>query len=103
VPLLHDWAVANYADDFGTTSDSRYLHPSWNFRSIYTTTFLNNPTYPLKTTALDGNAKVNLLIRGGSAAYVRFAAPAGKEALLNLSSAGGAPSAPLQFVLIRTR
>jgi hypothetical protein len=103
VPLLHDWAVANYADDLGTTSDSRYMHQSWNFRSIYTTTFLNYPTYPLKTTSLADNVKASAQIRGGSAAYVRLAAPAGKEALLNLSSGGGAPSSPLQFAVIRTK
>ena len=102
-PLFRDWAVANYVDDLGTTTDARYLEPSWNFRSIYTTTFLNTPTYPLKTTMLSDKAKVDLQIRGGSAAYLRLAAAAGKDALLNLSSGGAAPSAPLQFIVIRTK
>jgi len=102
LPLFRDWAVANYADDL-VSSTPNYQEASWNFRNIYTNTFLNIPAYPLKVTALSDNVKSDLQIRGGSAAYLRLAAPAGKDALLTLTSGGGAPSSPLQFVVIRTK
>ena len=66
-------------------------------------TFLNIPTYPLPVTSLVDGAKKDLLIRGGSAGYLRFSVPAGKEGLLTFSSGGGAPSTPLQFVVVRTK
>ncbi|MDB4888682.1 MAG: hypothetical protein JWL61_537 [Gemmatimonadetes bacterium] len=102
-PYFRDWAVANYLDDLGVNSDPRFMHPSWNFRDIMTTTFLNVPTYPLATSPLADGTKKDLQIRGGSASYLRFSLPAGKEGLLTFSSGGGAPSTPLQFVVVRTK
>ncbi len=102
-PYFRDWAVANYLDDLGVNSDPRFLHASWNFRDILPITFLNVPTYPLATSTLLDGAKKDLQIRGGSASYLRFSLPAGKEGLLTFSSGGGAPSAPLQFVVVRTK
>ena len=103
VPLVRDWAVANYIDDFGVNTDTRFMHKSWNFRDIFTTTFINNPTYPLRVTSLGEGVKTDFVIRGGSAAYVRLAVPAGKEGLITFSSGGGLPSTPLQFVVVRTK
>ena len=101
--LFRDWAVANYVDDLGVTSDPRYLHKSWNYRDIFTTTFLNIPTYPLQVSSLTEAVRADLTVRGGSAAYLRFAAPASREVLLTLTSGGGAPSSSLQFVVVRTK
>ncbi len=102
-PYFRDWAVANYVDDLGVNSDPRFMHASWNFRDIFTNTFLNIPTYPLAVTSLLDDTKQNLSVRGGSASYLRFAMPAGKEGLLTFSSGGGAPSTPLQFIVVRTK
>ena len=103
IPLFRDWAVANYIDDFGVPVASQYQHLSWNFRDIYTHTFLNIPTYPLVVTGLVENSRSDLSVRGGSASYLRFAIPAGKDALFTLTSGGGAPSGSLQFVVVRTK
>jgi hypothetical protein len=103
LPMIRNWAVANFLDDFGTNTDTRFMHKSWNFRDIYTTTYLNNPTYPLRVTALSSGVKTDFLIRGGSAAYARFAVPAGRDGLMTFSSGGGLPSTPLQFVVVRTK
>ncbi|MEO8623810.1 MAG: Ig-like domain-containing protein [bacterium] len=103
VPLFRDWAVANYIDDLGVSSDPRFMHKSWNFRDIFTNTFLNIPTYPLLINTLADGATKSFLIRGGSAAYVRLSVPAGKEGLLTFGSQGGAPFTPLQFVVMRTK
>ena len=74
-----------------------------NFRDIFTTTFLNIPTYPLRVTGLSDAVKTDFVIRGGSAAYARLAVAAGKEGLITFSSGGGLPSTPLQFVVVRTK
>jgi len=103
IPLVRNWAVANFLDDFGTNSDTRFMHKSWNFRDIFTTTFLNMPTYPLSVTGLADGVKSDFVIRGGSAAYARLAVPAGREGLITFSSGGGVPSTPLQFVVVRTK
>ena len=103
VPYVRDWAVANYLDDFGVNSDARFMHKSWDFRNIYTTTFLNITTYPLRVTGLTEGVKTDFVVRGGSAAYARLAVPPGKEGLLTFSSGGGLPSSPLQFVVVRTK
>ncbi|MEP6617957.1 MAG: Ig-like domain-containing protein [bacterium] len=102
-PFFRDWAVANFIDDFGVASDPSYQHQSWNYRNIFTVTFLRNPVYPLLVTGLSDNLKSDFAVRGGSASYARFAVPAGKEALMTFSSGGGLPSAPVQFVVVRTK
>jgi hypothetical protein len=103
VPLLRDWTVANYVDDSGVSTDPRYSHKSWNFRDIYTKTFVGVPSYPLRVTQVPDDTPIDLSNRGGSATYLRLSVPAGKEALITFSSGGGLPSAPLQFVVMRTR
>ncbi|MBC7671181.1 MAG: hypothetical protein H7247_02065, partial [Polaromonas sp.] len=102
-PLFRNWAVANFLDDFGTNTDTRFMHRSWNMRDIFTTTLLRYQRYPLAVTSLVDAAKADFLIRGGSAGYARLFVPAGKEALLTFSSGGGVPNAPLQFVVVRTK
>ncbi len=101
--MFRDWNVANYLDDYGSTSDPRFLHQSWNFRDIFVNAFTNTPVYPIKVTGLNDNSKVDLSIRGGAASYLRFAIPAGKEGLLTFTSGTGLPSTPLQFVVVRTK
>jgi hypothetical protein len=54
-------------------------------------------------TALNDNTKVDLSVRGGSASYLRLSVAAGKEALLSFTSGAGLPSAPFQFVVVRTK
>ncbi|MBA3672425.1 MAG: Ig-like domain-containing protein [Gemmatimonadaceae bacterium] len=102
-PLFRDWAVANYVDDLGLSSDARFQHKSWNYRDIFTTTFLNIPTYPLRTVAMTDGATAQLSVRGGSASYLRLSVGAGKEALLTFSSGGGAPNGAMQYVVVRTK
>jgi hypothetical protein len=101
--LFRDWNVANYLDDYRTTTDPRFQHKSWNFRDIYVNAFNNVPVYPLKVTQLNDNAKTDLSVRGGSASYLRLSVPAGQDGLITFTSGGGAPSAPLQFVVVRTK
>jgi len=102
-PMLADWAIANYVDDLGLTTDPRYTHLSWNYRDIFGKTFLNLGGYPLETTQLADNVSASVQVKGASASYYRLATTAGKEALLTFSSAGGAPNSSFKFTLIRTK
>ncbi|HEV7992826.1 MAG TPA: hypothetical protein VGP25_13430, partial [Gemmatimonadaceae bacterium] len=102
-PLFADWVLANYLDDLGISSDPRFVHKSWNYRDIFTKTFLNIPTYPLKTTALTDNLSLNVQVKGVSASYYRFAVATGKEALLTFASGQGAPNSAFKFTVIRTK
>lgn len=102
-PLFRNWAVANFLDDFGTNSDSRFMHKSWNMRDIFTTTLIRYPRYPLSVTGLVDATKADFNVRGGSAAYGRLSVGAGREALLTFSSGTGLPGASLQFVVVRTK
>lgn len=100
--LLRDWTVANYTDDIGLTTDPKYMHASWNYRDIYTKTFLAG-VYPLKVTQLANGASNSVSIRQNSASYYRLSATANRDAQLRSSSAGAATSGALQLMLVRTR
>jgi hypothetical protein len=102
-PLLADWALANYLDDLGLSADPRFKHASWNFRDIYSKTYVSLGGYPLKTTAVPDNLSLNIQVKGASASYYRLAVPSGKDALLTFASGGGAPNASFTFTLIRTK
>ncbi|HEX7980565.1 MAG TPA: hypothetical protein VF461_18320 [Gemmatimonadaceae bacterium] len=111
-PVLADFAVANYVDDLGISTDPRYSHKSWNFRDIYSKTFGSRETgvfvplgyYPIMTTGLTDNALASTSILGSSASYFRLTVSAGKEALLTFGASGGsAPSPMLKFIVVRTQ
>ena len=77
VPWFRDWGVANYTDDAVAGVAAQYTHPSWNYRSIFSHQIFGG--YPLETANLALGA-LNLELRGGSSAYVRFAVAPGQTA-----------------------
>jgi hypothetical protein len=110
-PLLADFAVANYLDDLGVTADPRWLHASWNYRDIFSTTFgtrvgnvfTPNGYYPIALDGLADDVASTASIRGSSAGYFRLTIPARGEALLTFATGQGAPDPALQFIVVRTR
>ena len=111
VAALADFAVANYVDDLGISTDPRWLHQSWNFRDIYSNTFGSRATgvfvplghYPILLTGLPDNQLTGASVRGSSASYFRLSVGAGKEALLTFASGSGAPNPLLKFFVVRTQ
>jgi len=111
LPVLADFAVANYLDDLGISSDPRYLHQSWNYRDIFSKTFGSRATgvfvplgkYPILLTGLTDNTTAFLNLRGSSAAYYRLTVAAGKEALLTFATGQGLPNPRLRFIVVRTQ
>ena len=102
VGLLRDYTLANYLDDSGFSTDPHYQHLSWNFRDIYTKTFIAG-VYPLQVTGLASGASVSVSVARNSAGYYRFTVPAGGEGRVSLAASGSAPSSALQFIVVRTK
>jgi len=92
VEWLRDWTVAVYADDAVGGVEPRFMITSWNFRSIYP--LITTPArYPLKTDTLLAATPRTVTVSAGSAAYLRFAVPAGgtgdvRTGLVNTTVAG---------------
>jgi hypothetical protein len=111
LPVLADFSVANYLDDFGLSANPRYSQKSWNYRDIYSKTFGSRETgtfvplgyYPILLTALSNNAVASAKVRGSSASYFRLSVGAGKEALLTFGTGSGAPDPQLKFIVLRTQ
>ena len=82
---LRDWTVSVYADDAVAGLEARFTVPSWNFRSLYP--LITSPArYPLKVDTLVNGATRNVSVQAGSAAYLRFAVPAGGTGDVRLSA-----------------
>lgn len=94
------WAVAQYVDGTGLSSNPAYSNPSWNFRDVLTHA-LNLGIYPLATRALVPSAPATLALRGGSASYMRFRVGAGVTAQV-MPPGGEAISTLVNFALVRT-
>jgi hypothetical protein len=76
VEWLRDWSVSVYADDAAAGVDPRFTMPSWNFRSVYP--IITSPArYPLRVDTLLAATPRTFSVSAGSAAYLRFAVPAG--------------------------
>jgi hypothetical protein len=110
--LFRNWALANYLDDTGFSTDARFAHKSWNFRSIYGTvygsydatgTVFTPMGYPLKVTPLADGVGSRVRVLGTSASYYRLAVDPGREALVTFANGGVAPDPALQFVIVRTK
>ena len=97
-----DWAVATYADRQAPGLDARFTQPSWNFRDIFAATTTAS-AYPLVTRTLaDGRAE-HLTLNAGSAGYLRFAVPQGREASLRLRDEGAPLPPSVRLAVVRTK
>ena len=100
---LRDFAVSLYVDDLVPGLPARFTQPSWNFRSVFPSIPGNARPYPLATRTLRTEVSNGIGLRAGSAAFFRFAIPAGGEGYLQVSSGGQPVPATLRFLLARTR
>jgi hypothetical protein len=75
LPLLRDWGVAAYTDDFVTTADAtRFQLPSWNHRSLLQAVNLPGP----KAQPLSDRSRKGVTLVGGGSAYLAFSVPLGQ-------------------------
>lgn len=99
-PIVRDWAIAQYVDDFGVPVAATYTYPSWNFRSLLPA--INNGVFPLVTRTLT-STPLDLSLVGGGAAYVKFRVGAGVTANLTANTQGQAPQATVDLILVRVQ
>lgn len=101
--LTRDWSVAQFLDDGATgNSQSIYMNPSWNFRSIFPALGTSG-SWPLAARPLVAPTALTLNLVGGGAAYLRFRVAAGAPATLAATSAGQPLPANIDFILVRTQ
>jgi len=108
---LRDWSVSLIADDFSAATTAAlspsYITPSWNFRSIFPGLRFSGGAmlgvYPIASRTLLSGSPQRVLLAGGTSSFVRFGIPAGRSAILTLSSNGALPPGTLKYALVRLR
>jgi hypothetical protein len=101
IGLMQSWTVSNFTDDVLPTVPFSVLYrqPSWNYRSIYTALLSR---YPLEVRPLTGEESV-FTLRGGGAAYLRFAVPPRGQAAIVTTTGGNIPEDRLRISVTRLR
>lgn len=79
-----------------------YRQPSWDFRSVMPV-FAETGGYPLRVVQLGPGEPRAVTLRGGGAAFVRFAVPPSRRAFVRTRTPGGAPDGRLRISVVRTR
>ncbi len=108
---LRDWSVSLIADDFSASTtaalSSAYITPSWNFRSIFPGLRFSGGSplgvYPIATRSLLSGTPQRVLLAGGTSSFIRFGIPAGRSAIVTVSSNGAPPPSTLKYALVRLR
>jgi len=99
-PLLRDWSLSVYMDDNAPGVDIRFQQPSWNMRSAMPAV---GSSFALFPRTLGDNITTPVTLTGGGTMYLRFAVPAGQDALLNVTSTGQPLPPTIQLSLVRVR
>jgi hypothetical protein len=103
LPWFQDWSVSVYTDDAVLGTETRYIQPSWHYRSILPALSSNAGVFPLQTRQLVDRTSTSLSLVAGGSAYLRFGvAPAG-QAAIRIAAGASAPPATLSVSLVRTR
>jgi hypothetical protein len=106
---IRDWATSVFSDDIAGVTDTRFLEPSWNFRSIFPQLCANSSCttrlgkYPLTVVPLSDVAPANVSVDAGGVAYIRFTVPAGGQASIDWTSGGLPVTSLMQFSVVRSR
>ncbi len=105
---IKNWAVSVFADDVAGVTDTKFQQPSWNMRLIYPNLVDSQGNrlgkYPLQVLPLSDNSPVSASVDAGGVAYIRFSVPAGSQASVDWSAAGGLPTSPLMsFTVVRSK
>lgn len=100
-PWLRDWAISNYVDDNTSGADSRFVQPSFNFRSISTSG--GTGVFPLTTRALSTTGTTTVSLAAYGVAFLRFSVPNGQDALLTATSLGQSLPPSVQLAIVRVR
>lgn len=95
---FRSWAVAQFLDNTGLSTDANFTMGSWNFRSILTNQ-LGNTGFPLKPRPMLDGGTQNFTLLAGGAGYLRFRVNAGAQGTVIPT----ALPAAVDLVLVRTQ
>jgi hypothetical protein len=93
LPWFQDWGVAMYTDDAVPGVAARFTHPSWNFRNVYLNQAFGS-AFPLAVQTLAAGTPLNLSVRAGSSAYVRFGVAPATQADVRVTATGTSHDGP---------
>jgi hypothetical protein len=103
LPIIRDWATAQYTDDLVAGGTGTFSHPSWNFRSVLALLSSNSNRFPLRLRPLADATPQRLTLVGGGAAYIRFAVPAGATGIVRATSGNVPLPGTVDLTLVRTK
>lgn len=96
-PWVRDWTVSVFTDDAVPAVDARFTQPSWRFRSFYN-------GFPLRTRRLTGPGSLEMVVKSGSGAFVRFGVlPATVATLTGRSTATDPLPSSVYLTVVRTK
>ena len=98
--LVHDWAIANFADNTVSPIAARYTHPSWNFRSVFSG-YGSTTGYPLALSTLGDGASQS--IRAGGSIFLPLTTEIGAMGEVRILSGGRQPPSTIRIAALRTR
>jgi hypothetical protein len=97
---LKDWSAAVAVDDLHPAVDPALTQPSWHFSTAMAV--LGYRSGPATFALLDGQP-LSFQVRAGGSAFFVFAADAGRQALVQITSGGGVAQPGMRLTLVRTR
>jgi hypothetical protein len=101
VAALRDWSISVMTDENVSGIGSAFQQPSWNFVSAMPAVGL---FYALTPRVLSDGAIASVTLKGGGSAYLRFAVPQNKEALIQVTGFNGAPLPPgMRLTVVRIK
>ncbi len=95
---FRSWAVAQFIDNTGLSTDPNYSMSSWNFRSVLTGQ-LGNTGFPLKPRPMLNGGTQSFSLLGGGAGYLRFRVNAGAQGSVIPTTLPAA----VELLLVRTQ
>lgn len=98
---MRDWGVSLYADDFVDGVDSRFTTTSWNWRSLFENSNLEE--YPLRVESLASGETATATLLNGGLTINRFGVADAGRATVHVEADGGAPPPALRGSFLRVR
>jgi hypothetical protein len=101
--MVRDWTVSLYTDDYVAGVAPAFTQPSWNFRTAFPAAPVSPSSYPLVGAVRSMNDETGhqVMLRGGSGGFWRFAVMPGREASIRVTSSGVVPPATVRATIVR--
>jgi hypothetical protein len=99
--MYQSWAIAQYLDGTGVSTNPVYSNPSWDLRTVLPNALFVAGGFPIKTRRLLTGAPVSVGLRGGATSYMRFRVSSGLTAQVTPIN-GNTAATNVTYALVRT-